>query len=264
MVGDDRDVEVVIGRRYHCDATVVAVDVAKDLALLRVEYDGALPAMPLGNAAAVRPAENVLALGFPEVYHLGDSETVTRGIVSAVRHSGGVQYIQTDAAINQGNSGGPLVDQEKGVVIGVNTFGIRGSDNIAYAISVDEVKSLLAGSSRNRRQSRRRARRQSRSQASYSSAARYADYAPTYDDNEYVDEPVRRKSTALAYVLLIFLGWLGVHRFYLGRWKTGLAMLGLWILTIPTSGVVGVALVIWIIVDLFLVPGMIRKYEQDG
>ena len=144
VVGSHRQVQVVAGRQHYCNAYVLAVDEARDLALLRVDSAGELSPMPLGESAAVRPAESVLALGFPEFYHLGDSETVTRGIVSAVRRIDGIEHIQTDAAINPGNSGGPLIDQERGTVIGVNTFSKAGADNIAYAVNIDEVKDMAA------------------------------------------------------------------------------------------------------------------------
>lgn len=144
VVGDQRYVEVIAGRRYYCFADVAYVDRARDLALLLVHYDGQMPAVPLVDWDDVRPGENVLALGFPEVWELGDSETVTRGIVSAIRRIDGVQFIQTDAAINPGNSGGPLVDQEKEGVIGVNTFGKVGADNIAYAVSMSEVSAMIS------------------------------------------------------------------------------------------------------------------------
>ena len=72
------------------------------------------------------------------------SNTVTRGIVSAVRQVGAVTLVQTDAAINPGNSGGPLLDRQ-GMVIGVNsmTVGQAGGEGVAFAVAIDHVTQLL-------------------------------------------------------------------------------------------------------------------------
>jgi len=91
---------------------------------------------------SVRAGEDVVAIGSP----LGVFQnSVTRGIVSAVRSSGSLTLIQTDAAINPGNSGGPLMDRT-GVVIGINTMGIRNAQGISFAVGVDHARELLSGS----------------------------------------------------------------------------------------------------------------------
>jgi hypothetical protein len=72
------------------------------------------------------------------------SNTVTRGIVSAVRQVGAVTLIQTDAAINPGNSGGPLVDRA-GLVIGVNSIGHRAAQGLAFAVAIEHARQLLNG-----------------------------------------------------------------------------------------------------------------------
>src|SRR4030095_15078557 len=76
------------------------------------------------------------------------SNTVTRGIVSAIRDVGTVRLIQTDAAINPGNSGGPLVDRS-GVVIGVNSLAVaaREGQGIGFAVAIDHATALLNGQS---------------------------------------------------------------------------------------------------------------------
>ncbi len=90
----------------------------------------------------------MLALGFPLPDRIGNSLTVTRGIVSSTRKTGGVDLWQTDAAINPGNSGGPLVDSA-GKVIGVNTSRIEETDSgrpvqsIGFAVSVIELERRL-------------------------------------------------------------------------------------------------------------------------
>ena len=247
VVGDDRQVEVVVGRQYYCDADVVRVDTSRDLALLRVHYDGELPAMPLGDSAAVLPAQNVLALGFPQMFHLGDSETITRGIVSALRQIEGVGYVQTDAAINSGNSGGPLIDQESGMVIGVNTFTIRDSENIAYALAIDEVKPMVA-SAEGRRVGLRSRRPRRRT-------------VPIYDGR--TTAPSRTKSLAVTYILWLLFGWLGAHRMYLGRWKSGVVMGACCVFGAASAGLLSILAGVWFIwwvLDCFRLPRMAREY----
>src|SRR6185369_13885138 len=104
------------------NARVQTVSTGSDLALLQVY--GANPNQPvltMGSVAHARVGEEVIAVGSA----LGVlSNTVTRGIVSALRQVGQVTLIQTDAAINPGNSGGPLVDRS-GLVIGINSMAIQ-------------------------------------------------------------------------------------------------------------------------------------------
>src|SRR6202012_561563 len=91
-----------------------------DLALLKVDVGRALPILKLGDSDAIRPGEGVLAIGDP----LGVGTSLSAGIVSGIRrdlmNSPFDDYIQTDAAINHGNSGGPLVNTA-GEVIGMNS-----------------------------------------------------------------------------------------------------------------------------------------------
>jgi putative serine protease PepD len=97
--------------------------------------------LQLGSAAVVRPGQEVIAIGSP----LGLQNTVTRGIVSAVRSIGGVELIQTDAAINPGNSGGPLLDRD-GRVIGVTTLKIsRGAESLGFAVGIAHAIPLIEG-----------------------------------------------------------------------------------------------------------------------
>jgi hypothetical protein len=97
--------------------------------------------LQLGSSRAVRPGQEVIAIGSP----LGLQNTVTRGIVSALRSAGGVALIQTDAAINPGNSGGPLLDRD-GRVIGINTLKLaRGAESIGFAVAVVHAMPLIEG-----------------------------------------------------------------------------------------------------------------------
>jgi S1-C subfamily serine protease len=113
-----------------------------DLAIVRANVrPDANQLLQLGSAGAVRPGMEVLAIGSP----LGLQNTVTRGIVSAVRRAGGVELIQTDAAINPGNSGGPLLDRD-GRVIGVTTLKMsRGAESLGFAIAISHAIPLIEG-----------------------------------------------------------------------------------------------------------------------
>jgi serine protease Do len=118
------DIRVTLTDRRILPAKLVGADKLTDLAVIKVDESN-LPSVPWGDSTKLHPGQTVLAFGNP----LGFRFTVTRGIVSALnrpnpyaadRRSPG-EFIQTDAAINQGNSGGPLVDA-RGEVIGINTF----------------------------------------------------------------------------------------------------------------------------------------------
>src|SRR3954470_13710525 len=114
-----------------------------DIAVVRVSSpDPNQPTLTLGSGSQARPGQEVIALGSP----LGLQNTVTRGIVSAVRQIGGLTLVQTDAAINPGNSGGPLLDRS-GSVIGITSLGMQSSvaQGLSFAIAIDHAKALLAG-----------------------------------------------------------------------------------------------------------------------
>ena len=97
--------------------------------------------LQLGSRVPVRPGQEVLAIGSP----LGLQNTVTRGIVSALRTVGGVELIQTDAAINPGNSGGPLLDRD-GRVLGVTTLKLtRGAESLGFAVAIAHAVPLIEG-----------------------------------------------------------------------------------------------------------------------
>ena len=134
------------------DATIVGTDPVTDLAVIKIDPRTELTPARLGSESRVRVGDTVLAIG--HALDLAGGPTVTRGVVSAkgrtVTEPGGVTLtdaIQTDAAINSGNSGGPLVDAD-GSVIGVNTLVQIRTDSgtpvqgIGFAITVDTVKSI--------------------------------------------------------------------------------------------------------------------------
>jgi S1-C subfamily serine protease len=138
-------VSLADGRDY--DARRVGDDPDTDLAVLHIDAmsQGVFAALALGRSAALRRGEIAIAIGNP----LGFEHTVTAGIVSALGRSmrSGTgrlipDVIQTDAALNPGNSGGPLLNS-RGEVIGVNTAVIRGAQSISFAVAIDTARWVI-------------------------------------------------------------------------------------------------------------------------
>jgi len=130
------------GRKYH--AELAGTDPQTDIAILKVDA-GDLPALKLGDSDSLRVGQFVIAIGTP----FGLTSTLTTGVVSAKgRSSVGLNdyenFIQTDAAVNPGNSGGPLVNL-KGEVVGVNSAIVSrsgGNNGISFAIPINMVKAV--------------------------------------------------------------------------------------------------------------------------
>jgi serine protease Do len=142
-------VELADGRTF--DATIVRQAGDTDLALIKIEATG-LAAASIGSSASLEVGQTALAIGSP----LGTyTETVTQGIVSGLgrevtvtdqltrRQTTLTDLIQTDAAINAGNSGGPLLDAA-GNVIGINTAVSSNAEGIGFAIPIDAAAELVA------------------------------------------------------------------------------------------------------------------------
>jgi len=144
VVEDADEVTVRLqGREYA--AKVVGTDPPTDLALLKVDVGHDLEYLALGDSDALRAGDWVMAIGDP----LGLAQTVTVGVVSAKgrqinisNESSFENFIQTDAAINFGNSGGPLINV-RGEVIGINSAINWGAENIGFAVPVNTLKQIL-------------------------------------------------------------------------------------------------------------------------
>ena len=118
--------------------SIRAFDEHRDLVILQISgFD--LPVVELGNSSDLQAGEPVLLIGSP----LGLEQTVTSGVVSALRELPRVgKIIQTDAAANPGNSGGPLLNA-RGQAIGVLDFKLRGTENLNFAVPINYVRGML-------------------------------------------------------------------------------------------------------------------------
>jgi len=145
VIDGAEDIYVTLEDRREIEATLVGSDPKTDIAILEIDAQN-LTALKLASSRSVKVGDYVIAVGNP----FGLSSTVTSGIVSALgresgRGDGYQDYIQTDAAINQGNSGGALVNS-KGELIGINTAILSrsgGSNGIGFAVPTKMIKGVM-------------------------------------------------------------------------------------------------------------------------
>ncbi|NIX76461.1 DegQ family serine endoprotease [Microvirga sp. c23x22] len=145
VIGDANDISVIFSDGTRLKAEIIGKDTKVDLAVLKVKSDKPLKAVKFGDSDALRPGDWVLAIGNP--FGLGGS--VTAGIISArgrnIDSGPYDNYIQTDAAINKGNSGGPLFNMN-GEVIGINTAILSptgGSVGIGFAVPASSAVPVI-------------------------------------------------------------------------------------------------------------------------
>ena len=145
VVAEAAEIRIQLSDGRVTEPETIGVDRETDLALLKINL-GTVPAVPLGSSSALRIGDVVLAIGNP----YGLSKTVTQGIVSATGRglldlATFENFIQTDAAINAGNSGGALVNT-RGELIGINTAVLAqdsGTEGIGFAIPIDLVRGVV-------------------------------------------------------------------------------------------------------------------------
>ncbi|KAK9691914.1 hypothetical protein RND81_09G228400 [Saponaria officinalis] len=139
-------VEVTLQDGRTFEGKVLNADLHSDIAIVKINSKLPLPAAKLGSSSKLRPGEWVVAMGCP----LSLQNTVTAGIVSCVDRKssdlglGGMrrEYLQTDCAINAGNSGGPLVNMD-GEVVGVNNMKVLIADGLSFAVPIDSVSKII-------------------------------------------------------------------------------------------------------------------------
>ena len=153
VAGNAAQIKVTLTNGHTFDAKLIGTDHVSDIALLKIEGKD-LPYLDLGNSDDIIIGEWVIALGNPfGLFEINDQPTVTVGVVSArgmnlepLNDRYYLNMIQTDAAINGGNSGGPLVNS-LGQVIGMNTLiftaGSQGSIGLGFAIPINKVKKIV-------------------------------------------------------------------------------------------------------------------------
>lgn len=154
VAGNATEITVTMTNGKHYEAKIIGSDPASDICLLKIEEKN-LPYVFLGDSEDIIIGEWVIALGNPfGLFDINDQPTVTVGVVSAtgmnlepINNRYYLNMIQTDAAINGGNSGGPLVNS-LGEVVGMNTLiftagGVQGNIGLGFAIPINKVKNIV-------------------------------------------------------------------------------------------------------------------------
>jgi serine protease Do len=150
VVADAREISATLGNGETFKGRVLDSDQWRDLALVRLDTERTdLPEISIATDREVSIGTSVVAVGYPLGLELGGPPSFTAGIVSAKRNINGLDYVQTDAALNSGNSGGPLVNYQ-GFVVGVCTGAVvdsgTASTSIGLAIPVPDFLKFMADS----------------------------------------------------------------------------------------------------------------------
>lgn len=141
VINEAKSIKVVLSSGVTLDARIEYEDAKFDLAILKVNGSGFKP-LAIGSQDLIKPGAEVIAIGAP--YSTELSHSVTRGIVSGIRLIEGQRLIQTDVTLNQGNSGGPIIDSN-GKVIGIAVSGLKkeGLQGLNFAIPIDVIINRL-------------------------------------------------------------------------------------------------------------------------
>lgn len=150
VIEDATSITASLESGLYFPVSVVVVDSGRDIALLKIVSERTdFSFINLGSSGNTKLGEEVVAIGYPLSYYLNGQATCTAGIISGYRVLSGYNFIQTDAALAPGNSGGPLINKN-GEIIGVNTDIVRDllgditvGEGLNFAVPIDEVKGLL-------------------------------------------------------------------------------------------------------------------------
>ena len=137
VIGNETSVTLVLRQGLVIRATAVRIDDARDIAVLRAS---GCPAH-LSIREVVGVGEEVWAVGAPR----GLQSSISRGIVSGIRQAGGQEWIQTDAPLNPGNSGGPIIATRDGMVVGMSTVKAGESEGLGFAVTGRDLVAFVGG-----------------------------------------------------------------------------------------------------------------------
>ncbi len=137
-------VMVTVADSIEIQGGVLGRNADKDLALIDIGQDSSFTVAPFGDSEKVSQGDDVITIGYPLGPLLQGEATVTKGIISALRTDNDTKYIQIDAALSPGNSGGPLLNT-RGEVIGINSAKIYGTliEGLSFAIASNEARELI-------------------------------------------------------------------------------------------------------------------------
>jgi S1-C subfamily serine protease len=141
VVSEPENLRVRLNNEKEYDADIIRVSKIYDLALIKIEANDLIP-FSINNSKEIEVATEIYAVGTPTAEDL--SQTISKGIISGIRKSGDSKLIQTDASVNSGNSGGPIIDKN-GVVLGVVSSKLKGFgvEGVAFGIPAYEVLDRL-------------------------------------------------------------------------------------------------------------------------
>jgi hypothetical protein len=147
LVGDDPWVTVVTTDAVPFLGDVIGRHLPLDVAVIQLRTNDTVPALSLGNSSSIEVGSRVDSLGYPSGAPLGVSASIAGGDLYSRRQLGNVEYLQIDASLNTGNSGGPLVDIQ-GRAVGIHTAtlfqaGTISAQGVAFAIAIDPIKEAL-------------------------------------------------------------------------------------------------------------------------
>ena len=141
VIDGENNLVVRFNDRTQSNAQIVYQNSSLDIAIIKCSANN-LSSVQLGSSEDGTVGSEVIAVGYPYGSILGDSPTISKGIISSFRYIDSVNYIQTDTALNPGSSGSPLVNIY-GEIIGLNTFGLTDTQGMNFAINLNDIKSYV-------------------------------------------------------------------------------------------------------------------------